>query len=92
MTDVGLSKLEQPEFTASTRPGSPALIVIAEHRIPQEARDLGHIKGLILATLKMRFFDLKGYLGDVTHATDLSADSIHHSPKLTSFTKTETGR
>ena len=30
MTEAGLSKLEQPDFTASARAGSPALIVIAE--------------------------------------------------------------
>ena len=35
MTETGLSKLEQPDFTASTRAGSPALIVIAEERIPE---------------------------------------------------------
>jgi Siphovirus Gp157 len=35
MTEAGLSKLEQPDFTASTRAGSPALIVIAEDRIPE---------------------------------------------------------
>jgi len=35
MTAVGLSKLEQPDFTASARAGSPALVVIAEDRIPQ---------------------------------------------------------
>src|SRR6478672_13853637 len=35
MTEVGLSKLEQPDFTASTRAGSPALIVIGEDRIPE---------------------------------------------------------
>ncbi len=34
MTEVGLSKLEQPDFTASTRAGSPALVVIAEDKIP----------------------------------------------------------
>ena len=34
MTEVGLSKLEQPDFTASVRAGSPALVVIAEDRIP----------------------------------------------------------
>ena len=34
MTEVGLTKLEQPDFTASARAGSPALIVIAEDRIP----------------------------------------------------------
>ena len=32
MTEAGLTKLEQPDFTASTRAGSPALIVIAEDR------------------------------------------------------------
>jgi len=35
MTEVGLGKLEQPDFTASARAGSPALIVIAEDRIPE---------------------------------------------------------
>jgi Siphovirus Gp157 len=35
MTEVGLTKLEQPDFTASTRAGSPSLIVIAEDRIPE---------------------------------------------------------
>ena len=34
MSEVGLSKLEQPDFTAFTRAGSPALVVIAEDRIP----------------------------------------------------------
>ena len=34
MTEVGFTKLEQPDFTASTRAGSPALIVIAEDKIP----------------------------------------------------------
>jgi hypothetical protein len=35
MTEVGLTKLEQPDFTASTRAGSPALVVIAEETIPK---------------------------------------------------------
>jgi Siphovirus Gp157 len=35
MIEVGLSKFEQPDFTASTRAGSPALVVIAEERIPE---------------------------------------------------------
>ena len=35
MTEVGLTKLEQPDFTASARAGSPALVVIAEDRIPE---------------------------------------------------------
>jgi hypothetical protein len=35
MTEVGLKKLEQPDFTASTRAGSPALVVIAEAAIPE---------------------------------------------------------
>jgi hypothetical protein len=34
MTEVGLRRLEQPDFTASTRMGSPSLIVIAEDAIP----------------------------------------------------------
>ena len=35
MTEVGLTKLEQSDFTASARAGSPALVVIAEERIPE---------------------------------------------------------
>jgi hypothetical protein len=35
MTGVGLGKLEQPDFTASARAGSPALVVVAEERIPE---------------------------------------------------------
>ena len=34
MTEVGLTKLEQPDFTTSTRAGSPALVVIAADKIP----------------------------------------------------------
>ena len=34
MTEVGLGKLEQPDFTASARAGTPALVVIAERSIP----------------------------------------------------------
>ena len=35
MTEVGLTKLEQSDFTASARAGSPALVVIAEETIPE---------------------------------------------------------
>ena len=35
MTEVGLTKLDQPDFTASARAGSPALVVIAEDRYPR---------------------------------------------------------
>jgi hypothetical protein len=34
MNEVGLSKLEQPDFTASTRASSPALLVVSEQTIP----------------------------------------------------------
>jgi hypothetical protein len=34
MNEVGLTKLQQPDFTASTRAGSPCLVVIAEEAIP----------------------------------------------------------
>ena len=34
MSEVGFTKLEQPDFTASTRAGSPALVVVAEDKIP----------------------------------------------------------
>ena len=34
MTEVGLTKLEQPDFTASARAGSPLLVVIAEDQHP----------------------------------------------------------
>jgi Siphovirus Gp157 len=35
MSEAGLVKLEQPDFTASTRSGSPALIVVSDQAIPQ---------------------------------------------------------
>jgi hypothetical protein len=35
MTEVGLTKLEQPDFTASARSGSPALVIITEETIPK---------------------------------------------------------
>jgi Siphovirus Gp157 len=38
MTEVGLAKLEQPDFTASARAGSPALVVVAEETIPEAYR------------------------------------------------------
>jgi len=38
MTEVGLKKIEQPDFTASTRAGSPALIIVAEDTIPNTYR------------------------------------------------------
>ena len=35
MSEAGLAKLEQPDFTASMRAGSPALIVVSEKIIPE---------------------------------------------------------
>jgi len=35
MSEAGLAKLEQPDFTASARAGSPALVVVAEATIPE---------------------------------------------------------
>ncbi len=35
MSEAGLAKLEQPDFTASTRAGSPALLVLSEQTIPE---------------------------------------------------------
>jgi len=35
MSEVGLRKLEQPDFTASARAGSPALVVVSEGDIPE---------------------------------------------------------
>jgi hypothetical protein len=34
MSEAGVAKLEQPDFTASVRAGLPALVVIAEENIP----------------------------------------------------------
>ena len=34
MSETGLTKLEQPDFTASTRAGVPALVVVSEQAIP----------------------------------------------------------
>ena len=36
MCEVGLKKLEQPDFTASARAGSPPLIVVSEGLIPED--------------------------------------------------------
>jgi len=35
MAETGLTRLHQPDFTASARAGTPALVVIAEDRIPE---------------------------------------------------------
>ena len=35
MTEVGLTRLEQPDFTAFTRAGCPALVLCAEDKIPE---------------------------------------------------------
>jgi hypothetical protein len=35
LADVGITKLEQPDFTASARSGVPSLTVIEEERIPE---------------------------------------------------------
>ena len=35
MSEAGLTKLEQPDFTASTRAGAPALVVVSEQTIPE---------------------------------------------------------
>jgi len=35
MSESGLTKLEQPDFTASTRAGVPALVVVSEQSIPE---------------------------------------------------------
>ena len=34
MSEVGLKKLEQPDFTASARAGSPSLVIVTEEAIP----------------------------------------------------------
>ena len=36
MTEAGLKKLEQPDFTASTRAGLPALMILEEDLIPED--------------------------------------------------------
>ena len=35
MSEIGLRKLEQPDFTASARAGSPSLLILAEEAIPR---------------------------------------------------------
>ena len=35
MSETGLKKLEQPDFTASVRAGSPSLVVVSEAVIPE---------------------------------------------------------
>jgi len=36
MSEVGLKKLEQPDFTASARSGLPGLVVVSEETIPED--------------------------------------------------------
>jgi hypothetical protein len=36
MTEVGLTRLEQADFTASVRTGSPSLVVTTEDLIPED--------------------------------------------------------
>ena len=38
MSEAGLRKLEQPDFTASVRAGSPHLVIVAEAAIPSSYR------------------------------------------------------
>jgi hypothetical protein len=35
MSEAGLCKIEQPDFTASARSGTPSLLVVAEDQIPE---------------------------------------------------------
>src|SRR5262249_59778866 len=35
MSETGLTKLEQPDFTASARAGVPALVVVSERAVPE---------------------------------------------------------
>jgi len=35
MSETGLTRLEQPDFTASTRAGVPALVIVSEQTIPE---------------------------------------------------------
>ncbi len=36
LSEAGLKKLEQPDFTASARSGVPALVIVEEHKVPDE--------------------------------------------------------
>ena len=58
MTAVGLATLEQPDFTASTRAGPPALVVIAEDTIPE-----------IYWLPQRPRLDRKGLLSDLKHGS-----------------------
>jgi hypothetical protein len=35
MSEAGLRKIEQPDFTASTRAGPPSLVIVAEDQVPE---------------------------------------------------------
>jgi hypothetical protein len=35
MSEAGLRKIEQPDFTASARAGPPSLVVLAEDQLPE---------------------------------------------------------
>ena len=77
MTEVGLTKLEQPDFTASARAGPPALVVISEETIP-EAYWLPQPPKL----------DRQGLIGELKRGTAIpGAELSNPKPVLTVRTK-----
>ena len=77
MTGAGLRKLEQPDFTASTRAGLPSLVVLAEDQLPQTY--------WVPQPLKL---DRQALLGDLKQGNDIPGAQLSNSkPVLSVRTK-----
>ena len=77
MSDAGLRKLEQPDFTASTRAGLPSLVVLAEDQLPQIY--------WVPQPLKL---DRQALLGDLKQGNDIPGAQLSNSkPVLSVRTK-----
>ena len=77
MTDAGLSKLEQPDFTASTRAGTPSLVVLSEDAIPRA-----------YWTPQPPKLDRSGDLAELKRGADIPGASLSN-PKVTLAVRTK---
>jgi len=77
MTDAGLSKLEQPDFTASTRAGTPSLVVLSEDAIPRA-----------YWTPQPPKLDRSGVLAELKRGADIPGASLSN-PKVTLAVRTK---
>ncbi len=77
MDEVGLSKLQEPDFTASTRPGSASLVVMSEGDVPAPY--------WIPRSPRM---DRQALLGELKHGTEIPGVQLNNpKPVLVVRTK-----